>query len=233
MSKHHHALDTGRPQRVTIATSRAWIGFRLDPYGKCRFQELCVDLLQGTLVQGVRCVSEWNPRSLCWPSQSLRDLVKKLSDGLASKIRIVRQHSKNEIRMSPFGAEGECTGRRNPTMRVCNSCDWRLANWCKRLPHAGHQHESGFICKNNVSGALPSCLIDSIEFVCLPSCDFCFIPFNKFRCWFLWRPIKGVSKDTPRNTARDGLAKVSMNDAFHSMSCPHLVYPTVSDRSLC
>jgi hypothetical protein len=39
MSKHHHALDRGRPQRVTIATSRAWIGFRLDPYGKCRRNE--------------------------------------------------------------------------------------------------------------------------------------------------------------------------------------------------
>ena len=35
MSKHHHALNTGGTQRVIIATLRAWIGFRLNLYGKC------------------------------------------------------------------------------------------------------------------------------------------------------------------------------------------------------
>jgi len=52
MPKHHQALDTGRPQRVTIATSRAWIGFRLDPYGKCRLVRLAAVLLFLALVFG-------------------------------------------------------------------------------------------------------------------------------------------------------------------------------------
>ena len=36
MGKNLAALDTGGAQRVIIATLRAWIGFRLNPYGKCR-----------------------------------------------------------------------------------------------------------------------------------------------------------------------------------------------------
>ena len=41
MEKNLAALDTGGgAQRVIIATLRAWIGFRLNPYGKCRLIDI-------------------------------------------------------------------------------------------------------------------------------------------------------------------------------------------------
>jgi hypothetical protein len=40
MEENPAALDARGPQRVIIATLRAWVGSWLSPYGKCRMKEV-------------------------------------------------------------------------------------------------------------------------------------------------------------------------------------------------